>query len=1134
MIHDLQPPSPTNRLSNLCHASCRIEIVGTLFQISQLKLNVEATFLQSYCGSCIVDILLLGEIHGPMLFAVLFLIQRTIQHSDSTKQLSSDCSSDFSIYLAQLAIKGTFASSGLIIPGASPSSTNPVLSTNYCLRRRALQPGVPCISQSETSTYPEPSTSSTLPSLSAIPGDTTSVSSSSQSQLSDQASSTSASSAATTSSFRSSATPTPVIGLPEVTKGQPNPSSSVPMTKGAATTSTQFQHTATITTGSVTVETVTFSFNLLTKPPPRPEKDGKSSAEQVHVDFVALVPKMKSAASVFDTLGSTFSAFSSAVSSPGATDDSVRKAGGGLLGFFHSAFSVAADIGTNLASMGLSELDQSTKLLDRFEQASVDIFDFGKVITNIEPLLVSGGLGLASGNTILGSSSAILKGIGIGEGLRELAKLAEQSRPDTSPTPTPDSTPQSTPEPTIQSTPTTRPSTSSTATSTSSSASATETKIYSISTKQGTKVEDFYALINSLPDQGRGMKIVYPNLDWQVYGSYLTEAQAEEVRHNPIIRTVVEDGFVDDEGEEDYSVLPKKLQARVDVDPYPMLNLASQPISPVHLNLLSQGPINAAARRAQPALPISDYLMSSKGGEGITIFVIDTGINPSHPEFVNSYTMGDHYVVPNGLLGLPATQPAVDPQTGESVMVPFVPDPDNVMSESRNHGSCVASLAAGRVYGVAKKAHLYPIKYKNSRGAVTELALQAAFMHVINTVMNKDSRKDGPPTTPGWAVLSFSQGFGLLEGKAWQTRRNLMEVLLKECWKNDIVTVIAAGNEGDKPGFDLSRDIPACLGTPTNPLITVGATNSQGNRLPLTNKDTGLGGSITTSAQGDNEVRCVAPGASGSQTQKGTSVAAPQIAGLAAYFLSLPQEELPEAINADTAAAHMPGIPVFLGPSLTGGKFIGPDLHIKGQVSQAVKDYLVRMSYKRNPAHPDAVAVAYNGVEEGLCKAVLPNASFKRKRGGIVPRAGEGDLVPVVVSGVMASTASYPLPACALPTSSSSTRSSSSSSASSVSSISSVSLTPSLSSIPSTLETTSTIASTTPPIVAPPTTTSEPAPTIASSPPAALQATVTSAEAVPTPPPPPHTTTVLPSPTPKKWTEKPCKIKCNDNGDIIG
>ena len=89
-------------------------------------------------------------------------------------------------------------------------------------------------------------------------------------------------------------------------------------------------------------------------------------------------------------------------------------------------------------------------------------------------------------------------------------------------------------------------------------------------------------------------------------------------------------------------------------------------------------------------------------------------------------------------------------------MIPYVPDPDTVMSDSRDHGSCVASLATGRVYGVAKRAKLFPVKYKNTRGSATELAIQDAFMHVISVVSNRDSGAGGPIPIPGMASLSLN------------------------------------------------------------------------------------------------------------------------------------------------------------------------------------------------------------------------------------------------------------------------------------------------------------------------------------------------------------------------------------------
>lgn len=808
-------------------------------------------------------------------------------------------------------------------------------------------------------------------------------------------------------------------------------SPTAPSSTPAAGTTSEAPWIPSRTSGSVTVETVTYSFNFLVEPPPRPEKDGKSSSEQVHVDFLAVVPKMKSAASIFDGLGSAFKTFSSAVHAPGATDKSVSTAGSGLLGLFHKGFSAAADIGGTLGAIGLSEIDKGGKLLNRFKQTSLDIFDLGGTIKDIEPLLGSN-LNLANGNKLLTYSDAITKGIGIGEGLKDLTDLANEvsdatPTPDT--TPTPESTNvQSTPEPTTQTTPTTSLSSSSTGSSTSSSASPTETtKLWSIATKAGTSLAAFDAFVNTLPDAGTGMKIVYPYINYQVYGTYMTEADANLARTHPLVDTVMGSSFVDDPDDDGYSVIPRTLEKRVDPERYPEVDLNFQPTSPSHLNLISQGPVNAQARLAQPATPMPDYLLSPKAGEGITIFVIDTGISPFHEDFKLSYDPKDFYCVPNNLMGLPATMPG---EGNKQVM--YVPDSDKLMKDSRNHGSCVASLATGKIYGVAKKAHLVPVRYKNSRGAAHPLAIEDAFMYVISRVSKTDKGENGPKPRPGWAVLNFSQGFSHLKGQDWTDRKALMEKLFWLCWENDIVTVIAAGNSGEFPNFDLSKDIPACLGRTDNPLITVGASNLAGLRWPQTNRDIGLGGSITTSAQGD-EVRCVHDGPVGSQKLPGTSMAAPQIAGLAAYFMSLSPEELPEGAD---ARASVPGTGGPLpGPMVSNGFFMVPDLHVKGMVSQTVKDYIARMSYKRNPTNVEAVSVAYNGAEDGLCPHVGNNA-FKRKRkreGVVLNKREEGDLVPVVVDGVLNLEAGYPM-TCPLPSSSSSVASSSTSSLASTSS----------------------------------------------------------------------------------------------------
>lgn len=105
--------------------------------------------------------------------------------------------------------------------------------------------------------------------------------------------------------------------------------------------------------------------------------------------------------------------------------------------------------------------------------------------------------------------------------------------------------------------------------------------------------------------------------------------------------------------------------------------------------------------------------------------------------------------------------------------------------------------------------------------------------------------------------------------------------------QNDITVVIAAGNDGVSSFLD--QTTPQNLGTSDNALITVGALEKDGSLYTDTTPDRGNGGSISIYAPGRDVTAASKDSDDGTTPTTGTSVAAPAIAGMAAYFFSIAQ-----------------------------------------------------------------------------------------------------------------------------------------------------------------------------------------------------------------------------------------------------
>lgn len=259
-------------------------------------------------------------------------------------------------------------------------------------------------------------------------------------------------------------------------------------------------------------------------------------------------------------------------------------------------------------------------------------------------------------------------------------------------------------------------------------------------------------------------------------------------------------------------------------------------------------------------------------GEGITIAVVDTGINASHD------TLDDFE-------GLKKGQPKVLENLSKS-FVPYELDP---LEDLNGHGTMVASITAGIDYendflGFAPGARLVSIKVADKNGISQESWILDAFEYLSTLSEVK--------------VVVLALGIGV-QGP-YSPLSQAVDALI-DAGK---IVIVAAGNEG--PAY-------ASLSTPADAFraITVGATDASGQNVIGNSSERswllsdGWGSSRGPTLDGRVGLDIVAVGENvkaatlgGYNVFSGTSVAAPQVAGVVALLLQMYPDLSPEAIKA--------------------------------------------------------------------------------------------------------------------------------------------------------------------------------------------------------------------------------------------
>ncbi|KAF8985324.1 hypothetical protein BGZ46_004889 [Entomortierella lignicola] len=218
------------------------------------------------------------------------------------------------------------------------------------------------------------------------------------------------------------------------------------------------------------------------------------------------------------------------------------------------------------------------------------------------------------------------------------------------------------------------------------------------------------------------------------------------------------------------------------------------------------------------------YVYADNAGEGITAYIVDTGVYEEHSDFGGRAKLGANFV--NGMQD----------------------------TDENGHGTHVSATIGGTKYGVAKKVNIVGVKVLDAEGSGATSGVVAGMDWVAKNAK------------AGKSVVNMSLGGG---------KSKAIDAAAASLFAANIPLIVAAGND---------ETVDACDGSPSGAPNTF--TVAASDKTDTTAEFTSYGSCVEIFAPGVDITSAWIGGTGKTNTISGTSMATPHVVGVAASYLS--------------------------------------------------------------------------------------------------------------------------------------------------------------------------------------------------------------------------------------------------------